>query len=79
MNDTMVCVASEKLYGAEDVRRCVIWADSKPTNFPTNGVGVDGLADTARIAPFSLILCLAEGEIYSLNTVGTWVKWTPNA
>ena len=76
MHDTMICLDQVKLYGEEDKRRVVIQSDTAPATMPTTGEGVDGLADTATIAPGSILLVLATSKKYLMNSVGTWVEWT---
>ena len=76
MNETMVCLDQERLYDEEDVRRVVIQADTAPSTMPTTGEGVAGLADTAHIAPGSLLLVLSTSKKFLMSTAGNWVEWT---
>ena len=74
MDDTMICLDQVKLYAEEDTRRVVIQADSAPATMPTTGEGIDALADTAKIAPGSLMYALDTGKTYIMDSTGAWVE-----
>lgn len=74
MNDTLICLASEKLYAEEDTRRVIIQADSVPATMPTTGAGVEGLPDSARIAPGSIIYIPTPYKVFFMLSTGEWAE-----
>ena len=78
----MICIYEEQVYtnGSEDIRRVVIHADTTPSTKPLNGVGVDGLADAAKIAPASLMHCVDTGKNWYMNeSMTAWLEDGANA
>ncbi len=59
--------AEVKLYGAEDRRRVVIFADTTPATFPTDGNDVRGLDDDAAIARGSILFVVSTNKKYVMD------------
>ena len=54
----------------------ILVSDSTPEALPTTGAGIDGLNDSDRFAPFSLLYVVdptAEHQVYIANESGAFV------
>lgn len=74
----MICIAQEAQYPQEtgvDLRRCLIMADTTPSDWPTTGEGVDRLPDTVKLDTGSIIITLDTSAKYVLGSDGAWHAW----
>jgi hypothetical protein len=63
--------AEVKLYGAEDRRREVIFADTTPSEMPLDGTNVRGMDDDAKIARGSILYVVSTDKKYVMNEAET--------
>lgn len=74
---SMVAKSQERISNAEGLLiRATILSDTTPETFPTTGVGVDNLADAAKLDGGSVLIDLQASDTYILGNDGeTWHKW----
>ena len=66
----MYCKYSERDYGEEDVRTCLIISDAVPNS--TDGADIDNLNDNATVGIGSVCINAATGKKYMVGLDEAW-------